>query len=292
MKGKFYILYDVLNDYTLEPVKGKSQYGELAHAKKRGVKDNNNKKVTWHLDSKWGGGQGRAWKGFNSARELIYIIVEHERVKNPCGTKKKRRKKRRNPIDAGDVRGHLVIAISPTGKKAAYLGSKKSARGDAFAMTKRTSALNFKSQAEAKAQLERYAPVLPRAFDNYDFAIIPAHMTTAQAVRKIRGKVKRRRNPVGPTQREIDSAASLFKDFSGDYPEHMTKVRLPNPKTGLVVGELDGVLYTTTRDGKQESYIHEFREKSRPHLVSSHDGSSLHILGGEYEFTERGIEDK
>jgi hypothetical protein len=58
------------------------------------------------------------------------------------------------------------------------------------------------------------------------------------------------------------------------------------------VGELDGVLYTTVRDGVTEKYIHKFRKKSRPLLATSHDGKSLHILGGEYEFTERGIEDK
>jgi hypothetical protein len=60
----------------------------------------------------------------------------------------------------------------------------------------------------------------------------------------------------------------------------------------MLVGDLDGVLYTTVRDGKTEKYVHRFRKRSRPLLVSAHDGKSLHILGGEYEFTERGIEDK
>ncbi len=84
----------------------------------------------------------------------------------------------------------------------------------------------------------------------------------------------------------------MFKDFRGDEPEDAQKVRLRNPKVGLVIGEMDGVVYTTVRDGKQEKYIHEFKKKSRPLLVSSHDGDSLHIIGGEYEFTERGIEDR
>jgi len=90
----------------------------------------------------------------------------------------------------------------------------------------------------------------------------------------------------------VDNAANLFKDFSGDYPEKMQSVKLPVPKTGLVIGELDGVLYTTVRDGKTEHYQHDFKKSSRPHLISSHDGESLHILGGDYEFTERGIVDK
>jgi hypothetical protein len=70
------------------------------------------------------------------------------------------------------------------------------------------------------------------------------------------------------------------------------RVKLKSPKSGLVIGELDGVLYTTVRDGKTERYIHRFRKRSRPRLIASHDGKSLHILGGEYEFTERGIVDK
>lgn len=102
----------------------------------------------------------------------------------------------------------------------------------------------------------------------------------------------RSRNPVGPSRREIRDAEKLFKDFTGHDPQVLESVRFNRPpKTGLVVGELDGVLYTTTRDGEREKYIHRFKKGSRPLLVSAHDGKSLHILGGGYEFTERGIED-
>ena len=51
-------------------------------------------------------------------------------------------------------------------------------------------------------------------------------------------------------------------------------------------------MYDTVRDGESEKYIHRFKKRSRPLLVSSSDGKSLHILGGEYEFTDRGIVDK
>lgn len=101
-----------------------------------------------------------------------------------------------------------------------------------------------------------------------------------------------RHNPVPATRGQIEQAKELFKDFRGDDPEGLTKIRLRNPKTGLVIGELDGVLYTTVRDGKQENYIHEFKKQSRPLLVASSDGDSLHIIGGQYEFTEAGIEDR
>ncbi len=129
----------------------------------------------------------------------------------------------------------------------------------------------------------------------YFYLVIPSSMRQATVRKNIQGAVlgkSRRANPVGPTQKQVDEAARLFRDFTGDHPERLTKMRLPNPKTGVVIGELDGVLYTTVRDGKTEHYQHDFRKGSRPLLASAHDGESLHILGGEYEFTERGIEDR
>lgn len=113
-------------------------------------------------------------------------------------------------------------------------------------------------------------------------------------MRESDGKTLARRatNPVGPTRSEIEGARERFREFTGHDPEYLDKVKIRTPKTGLVIGELDGVLYTTVRDGERESYIHKFKRNSRPLLVSSHDGKSLHILGGEYEFTERGIEDR
>lgn len=94
------------------------------------------------------------------------------------------------------------------------------------------------------------------------------------------------------TRRQVKQAQNLFKDFTGDDAESLTKIQLRNPKTGLVIGELDGVLYTTIRDGKTEKYIHEFKKRSRPLLIASSDGDSLHIVGGQYEFTNAGIEDR
>lgn len=107
------------------------------------------------------------------------------------------------------------------------------------------------------------------------------------------GKINRPRNPVPATRGQVRQAQDLFKEFRGDDAEHLTRMKLRNPKTGLVIGELDGVLYTTIRDGKTEKYIHEFkRKKSRPLLVASFDGKSLHLVGGQYEFTNAGIEDR
>lgn len=100
------------------------------------------------------------------------------------------------------------------------------------------------------------------------------------------------RNPLRATTGQVRQARNLYKDFRGDDPQGLKKVRLPTPKTGVVIGELDGVLYTTVRDGKTEKYIHNFRKNSRPLLIAAHDGTSLHIVGGKYAFESRGIVDR
>jgi len=84
----------------------------------------------------------------------------------------------------------------------------------------------------------------------------------------------------------------LLEDFSGHAPTEVLRVRENSPTVGLVVGELDGVLYSTVRDGVAEKYIHRFRKNSRPLLAASSDGKNLRIVGGRFEFTEAGIEDR
>ena len=78
MNGKYYVLYDVLSDYSVERVSGKSEYGDFEHAKKRARKDNRGGAITWHTDSRYRfkGKPAKAWKGFNKQRELINLIVE------------------------------------------------------------------------------------------------------------------------------------------------------------------------------------------------------------------------
>lgn len=90
---------------------------------------------------------------------------------------------------------------------------------------------------------------------------------------------------------EIEAAEKLFSDFSGHgVSEHVT-VKVPRMTTGLAIGDVTGILYETVRDGERENYIHEFKKNSRPLLVASHDGNQLALLGGAYQFTDRGIED-
>lgn len=99
------------------------------------------------------------------------------------------------------------------------------------------------------------------------------------------GKYRKVRN-------ELERAVDLHERFSGNEAEIVGKYQLPKtPKVGVVIGTLDGVLYTTNRDGETEKYIHKFRVRDKPLLVSSEDGTQLFIVGGSYRMTELGIVD-
>lgn len=92
---------------------------------------------------------------------------------------------------------------------------------------------------------------------------------------------------------KYEDAVQLYESFSGHEAEPIGKVTFPdNPKIGLAIGRLMGVAYETVRDGKTERYFHRFKKSSQPLLVSSSDGNQLFVIGGSYNFTERGIVDK
>jgi hypothetical protein len=90
----------------------------------------------------------------------------------------------------------------------------------------------------------------------------------------------------------VDAAARLFAQFTGHKVAHAKRVRLPSDPVGLAIGPVLGISYETTRDGKREKYLHEFRRGARPTLAASSDGRRLYLLRGAYRFTERGIVDK
>jgi hypothetical protein len=92
---------------------------------------------------------------------------------------------------------------------------------------------------------------------------------------------------------EVQKAARLYERFSGHEAESLGKIKVkPLPKVGICVGEIDGVLYTTVRDGVVEKYIHKFKASDKPLFVVSPDGKGIWFVGGRYDFTERGIVDK
>lgn len=99
------------------------------------------------------------------------------------------------------------------------------------------------------------------------------------------------RSAVDAYAAELDQADDLLNAFAGRSGREVLSVKERPIKTGLVVGNVLGVMYETVRDGKQEKYCHEFKRSSRPLLVASHDGARIGIVGGRYRFTDRGIED-
>ena len=108
-----------------------------------------------------------------------------------------------------------------------------------------------------------------------------------------RRKKTRKRNPRTETQRQINAASNLYRVFREAEPKHVNRVRLsPNPRVLMEIGKLDGVLYTTTHQGKKVSYIHKFTNRARPTLAASFDGKRLFVLGGAYNFTADGIVDR
>ncbi len=73
-----FVLYDILNDYSREHVPGKFQYGDLAHAKKRAVKNNDGQSISW-LKQKG----SNVWQGYNKHSEIINAIFkETNSIKN------------------------------------------------------------------------------------------------------------------------------------------------------------------------------------------------------------------
>lgn len=91
--------------------------------------------------------------------------------------------------------------------------------------------------------------------------------------------------------KKINAAIKLFEDFTGENPQYIDRVNLPVDTVAMAIGHCDGVMYTTVRDGKTERYVHKFKKGARPVLAVSSDGNQLYLLGGDYHFTDRGIED-
>lgn len=115
------------------------------------------------------------------------------------------------------------------------------------------------------------------------------------ARRKPTDNPERKRNPAPRADEaaQIEAATALQESFSGHAPANVDTLKVPETaRVYTPVGNLAGVLYDTVRDGKPEKYIHRFRRKSRPLLLTSHDGTELRIAGGRFRFTEAGIVDE
>ena len=91
----------------------------------------------------------------------------------------------------------------------------------------------------------------------------------------------------------LKRAATLYSDFSGHEADESEMVEKPIvPDVLTVIGELEGVIYSTVRDSEHERYSHRFKRSSRPLLCVSPEGEQLFLIGGKFLFTDRGIVDK
>lgn len=91
---------------------------------------------------------------------------------------------------------------------------------------------------------------------------------------------------------DIRKAAALYTKFTGHEDIDVSKIKIAKmPKVLVEIGDVDGILYTTVRDGITEKYIHRFKKNSRPLFAVSPDGKQLFLLSGAFTFGERGIVD-
>lgn len=93
--------------------------------------------------------------------------------------------------------------------------------------------------------------------------------------------------------KNVQRAALLYERFTGHEADEAVKINVPStPREAVCIGDVDGILYTTIRDGKVEQYIHKFAKNDRPLFCVTSNGKQILFVGGRYTFTERGIVDK
>lgn len=138
----------------------------------------------------------------------------------------------------------------------------------------------------AQAVAIAYSEARKFFFKKFPQGALPAWLTPLDG--------KRMKNPVPLSQRaKIKRASELYADFTGHEALDIFSVDKPViPDVMLAVGQIDGIMYSTVRDGVPEKYIHKFKKSCRPTFAVSHDGKSLYMIGGSYTFTDRGIIDK
>lgn len=109
---------------------------------------------------------------------------------------------------------------------------------------------------------------------------VPPSSRAGQAARRI------------TSRKDVQRAADLYERFTGHDAEVIGKFYIPAlPKTAVAIGTVDGIMYTTVRDGRTEKYIHKFKAKDKPVFAVTPDGKQILFVGGSYTFTERGIVD-
>lgn len=76
----------------------------------------------------------------------------------------------------------------------------------------------------------------------------------------------------------------------GDEPESIEETPIsPQLERGVELGEVVSIVYRTSKGGELAEWEHDF-EGELPKLVVDSETNRLHIVGGDYFVTERGIE--
>lgn len=138
-------------------------------------------------------------------------------------------------------------------------------------------------------------------FARHPHGALPMWLAYPDGTRTCKTCGGRKKNPVPESSRStkhsrearIEAAGGLFSRFTGHDADELVSIDKPEfPDVLSVIGDIDGVLYTTVRDGETEKYIHKFKKNCRPLFCVTHDGKQIFMLGGSYDFTERGIVDR
>lgn len=127
-----------------------------------------------------------------------------------------------------------------------------------------------------------------------DYPFFPAYPTLRECHFRPNNPNNRGINPVPPSKRvQKRDAIQLYSDFTGHDGEVIEVIEKPDmPDALAVIGEVDGIMYSTVRDGVHEKYIHKFHRDAKPLFCSAPDGTQIFFIGGQYDFTERGIVDR
>ena len=96
-----------------------------------------------------------------------------------------------------------------------------------------------------------------------------------------------------PRDREMARAAKLYESFRERAPTRIKRIGIAGPpRIAVDIGHVEYIGYRTTHGRKLTLYQHDFAPGSRPLLCVSPDGRQLLLLGGRYQFTDRGIVDR
>jgi hypothetical protein len=208
-----------------------------------------------------------------------------KRAGNPA--KKKRAKRtRKNPAVA------WYILIQRGGHGHAGVGPVMTFNGKSFSNRPDSKPFQFSNQASAMYKARHLLGVHEKLSK---YKIWVSDQLSGAPTVDTRVNPARRPNPAPSF--ELDEAAQKLEDFTGRPATETIKAGpRSRDKTGLVFGTLDLIGYQAKREGidggRMTRFVHKFRKSSRPLLAVSTDGKQLHIVGGRYEFTDAGIEDR